>query len=330
MSALELQPLACGVEVLDDGLLAARAALAAGCPPSPATRRTYASVYKTFCAWLGPEAGVDELDARAVQAWRDRLEAAGAAPATVAKQLSALRYLAAAVGADPAIRDVKAQRVAAGQPRSLTHTQLDRLLRMPDQRTRHGKRDLAILQLLAHAGLRRSELCALGIDDIDERRRATDGALRRAVNDSTAWWATVRYAKRGRTRQIPLPQPALDAIAAWVRLRPSTEYDLLFCSLPRTGRAPGPLSTRDVARTVACHAAAAGLPEDRRSPHVLRHTYCTHLAAAGVPVEVIRELAGHADIRTTMIYTAIDSDRLEHAVATAHSHRTRLAAAIVS
>jgi integrase/recombinase XerD len=62
---------------------------------------------------------------------------------------------------------------------------------------------------------------------------------------------------------------------------------------------------------------------------VLRHTYCTHLAAAGAPVEVIRELAGHADIRTTMIYTAVDSDRLEQAVADAHSHRRCLQALTV-
>lgn len=314
------------VEVLADDSLVVRAAAVAGRPSSPATRRTYASVYRALCVWLGEDAGVDEFDVAVVQAWRDELEARGAAPATVAKHLSALRYLAAAIGSDPAIRDVKAQRVATGQPRSLTHAQLERLLRMPDARTRQGKRDLAILQLLAGAGLRRSELCSLELRDVDERRRAGDGAVRRAVSESTAWWVTVRYAKRGSTRQIPLPRPTLDAIAAWVKARPTTGHELLFCSLPRTGRPPGKLSTRDVARTVARHAHAAGLPDDRRSPHVLRHTYCTLLAGAGAAVEVIRELAGHADIRTTMIYTAFDADRLEQTVTDAHSHRAKLAA----
>jgi integrase len=84
----------------------------------------------------------------------------------------------------------------------------------------------------------------------------------------------------------------------------------------RTGPDPRPLSTRDVARIVARHAAAAGVPEDRRTPHVLRHTFCTHLADADADVAVIRELAGHADIRTTTIYTAVSDARLEHAMAT--------------
>ncbi|MEJ7784936.1 MAG: tyrosine-type recombinase/integrase, partial [Solirubrobacteraceae bacterium] len=65
-------------------------------------------------------------------------------------------------------------------------------------------------------------------------------------------------------------------------------------------------------------------PDDRRSPHALRHTFCTHLADAGVAIDVIRELAGHADIRTTTIYTAVHDDRLEDAIATAAGRRRGL------
>jgi len=133
---------------------------------------------------------------------------------------------------------------------------------------------------------------------------------------------TVRYAKRGRIRQVPLDSDALEAIIAWVKVRPTTDSEHLLLSLPRTGRPPGPLSTRDVARTVAGYATGAGLPEDRRSPHVLRHTFCTALANAGVDVGVIRELAGHADIRTTTIYTAVDKQRLEDGIAAVHVTRT--------
>jgi len=124
---------------------------------------------------------------------------------------------------------------------------------------------------------------------------------------------TVRYGKRGRTRAIPLDEDALAAITAWVKTRPAATEHLLL-SLPRTGQSPRPLNTRDVARIVARHA-AAGLPEDRRTPHVLRHTFCTHLADAGADVGTIRELAGHADIRTTTIYTAVSDARLEQAIA---------------
>ena len=135
---------------------------------------------------------------------------------------------------------------------------------------------------------------------------------------------TVRYAKRGRTRHVPLEQDALEAITAWVKVRPTCAYAELLVSLPRTRREPQPLTKRDVGRTVARYAKLAGLPEDRRTPHVLRHTFCTHLADAGTPIDVIRELAGHADIRTTTIYTDVSDERLEHAIASAASRRQGL------
>jgi hypothetical protein len=143
------------------------------------------------------------------------------------------------------------------------------------------------------------------VTDVDERRRASDPRLRQAIKGSTAWWAIVRYGKRGRTRAIPLDEDALAAIAAWIKSRPPAATEHLLLSLPRTAQ-PRPLSTRDIARIVARHAATAGLPDDRRSPHVLRHTFCTHLADAGADTAVIRELAGHADTRTTTIYTAVN------------------------
>ena len=186
---------------------------------------------------------------------------------------------------------------------------------MPDRRTRQGKRDLALLHLLGSAGLRRAEAARLLVSDVDERRRSSDPRLRRAIARSTSWWVTVRYGKRGCTRAVPLDEDALAAIAAWVKARPPAASEHLLLSLPRTRQPPRALTTRDVARIVARHAEAAGLPQDRRTPHVLRHTFCTHLADAGADVGTIRELAGHADIRTTTIYTAVSDARLEQAIA---------------
>jgi site-specific recombinase XerD len=135
---------------------------------------------------------------------------------------------------------------------------------------------------------------------------------------------TVRYGKRGRTRAVPLDEDALAAIATWVKVRPPAASEHLLLSLPRTGQPPRTLTTRDVARTVARYAEAAGLPENRRTPHVLRHTFCTHLADAGADVGTIRELADHADIRTTTIYTAVSDARLEQAIAERTRQRNRL------
>jgi site-specific recombinase XerD len=311
-------------EVIDPGGLAARAAEVAARQRSPETRRTYAAVYRSFAAFLGAHARPDDLTPAAVRAYRDALERAGRSPATVAKQLSALRGLADALGADQAMRTVRSARVARGEPRALTHDEFARLLRMPDRRTRQGKRDLALLHLLGSAGLRRAEAARLLVGDVDERQRAGDGRLRKAIGRSTSWWVSVRYGKRGRSRAVPLDEDALAAIAAWVKVRPATTTAHLLLSLPRTGQPPRALSTRDVARIVARYAQAAGLPEDRRTPHVLRHTFCTHLADAGADVGVIRELAGHADIRTTTVYTAVNDERLEDAIAGRRRDRLRV------
>jgi integrase len=119
---------------------------------------------------------------------------------------------------------------------------------MPDRRTRQGKRDLALLHLLGSAGLRRSEAAALTLGDVDERRRAADPRLRHAIKSSTSWWVTVRYAKRGRSRVVPLDDDALEAIT-WVKSRPVAATEHLLLSLPRAG-APGLLGARDIARIV--------------------------------------------------------------------------------
>ena len=258
-----------------------------------------------------------------MRAYRDRLEASGRSPATIAKHLSALRTLAGALGIEGVAMCAARRSRAASRARSRGE-EYARLLRMPDRRTTAGKRDLALLHLLGTAGLRRAEACVLLVGDVDERRRAGDGRLRRAIAHSTAWWVTVRYAKRGRTRHVPLEQDALDAIIAWVKVRPTCAYEELLVSLPRTGRAPRPLTKRDVGRIVARYAELAGLPEDRRTPHVLRHTFCTHLADADTPIDVIRELAGHADIRTTTIYTDVADERLEDAIASVARRRQGL------
>jgi hypothetical protein len=109
-------------------------------------------VYRSLLAFLGERATVEDLTPAAVRAYRDALEHADRTPATIAKHLSAIRGLAAAVGADADVRTVRSASVARGEPRALSHEEFARLLKMPDRRTRQGKRDLALLHLLGSAG----------------------------------------------------------------------------------------------------------------------------------------------------------------------------------
>jgi site-specific recombinase XerD len=168
-----------------------------------------------------------------VRAYRDALEHADRTPATIAKHLSAIRGLAAAIGADADVRTVRSGSVARGEPRALSQEEFTRLLKMPDRRTRQGKRDLALLHLLGSTGLRRSEAVALLLGDVDERRRAARPTTAPRDQGLDSWWVTVRYAKRGRTRLVLLDDDALEAIVAWVKSRPAAATQHLLLSLPR-------------------------------------------------------------------------------------------------
>jgi site-specific recombinase XerD len=96
-----------------------RAAEVAARQRSPQTRRTYAAVYRSLLGFLGEHATVENLTPAAVRAYRDALEHANRTPATIAKHLSAIRGLAAAVGADADVRTVRSASVARGEPRAL-------------------------------------------------------------------------------------------------------------------------------------------------------------------------------------------------------------------
>jgi site-specific recombinase XerD len=168
----------------------------------------------------------------------------------------------------------------------------------------------SLLHLLGSTGLRRAEASAVLVGDVDERRRSSDPRLRQAIKGSTSWWVTVRSGKRGRSRAIPLDEDTLAAITAWVKVRPTAATDHLLLSL----RALGSRRGRSARATSPATRRPPGCPRTGAPLTCLRHTFCTHLADSGADTAVIRELAGHADIRTTTIYTAVSDARLEHAI----------------
>jgi len=197
---------------------------------------------------------------------------------------------------------------------------------MPDRRTRRGRRDLAIMLLLGQTGLRRAEVCALRYEDLQELRSHPDPRRRAALApraaEQTGWVVHVRHPKRGRARSVDLTAVAVEALRAWTQSRPESATDHLFVSLARN-RPPEPLVPRALNKLVAAYAERAGLPEDRRTPHVLRHTFCTLLADDGQGLEVMAELAGHPDVRTTKGYVAVSSERKARAVRETFRERSR-------
>ena len=190
-------------------------------------------------------------------------------------------------------------------PDVLSIAQVERLLGWGDGATPADLRDRAALELLYGCGCRVSELCGLDVTDLDAAE------------------AVIRLRGKGsKERQVPVGEPALAAVEAWLR-----------SGRPRlAGRRPSPAlllnqrggrwSRVSVWTLVKKAGAAAGLPATV-SPHTLRHSYATHLLEGGADLRVVQELLGHADISTTEIYTHVDRAWLAEAWRSAHPRSGR-------
>jgi len=224
---------------------------------------------------------------------RQRLMQSGAAPATVNLTLAALRGVARAARNTNLmssedyrrITEIKpdaGQRLPAG--RATTGGELAALVeacdRDPDAA---GVRDAAMLAVLYTGGLRRSELAGL------------------ALSDYTADPPTVRVTGKGRKeREVPLPQSAGAAVAAWLDLRGDAPGGL-FLPLSRTGRIlGGSITAQAVNNMLIKRAEAAGV--DHLSPHDLRRTFVSTLLDKGADISTVQGLAGHASVTTTQRY----------------------------
>lgn len=189
-------------------------------------------------------------------------------------------------------------------PDVLSVTQVERLLAWGDA-TPAGLRDRAALELLYGCGCRVSELCGLDVADLDSAE------------------AMVRLRGKGsKERQVPVGEPALAAVAAWLGAgRPHLAGRRPSAALLLNQRG-GRLSRVSVWSLVKKAGAAAGLP-GTLSPHTLRHSYATHLLEGGADLRVVQELLGHADISTTEIYTHVDRAWLAEAWRSAHPRSGR-------
>lgn len=204
------------------------------------------------------------------------------------------RWLAATdrLPMDPA-EPLLSPRTGQALPETLNRTLVERLLEGIDTSRPLGRRDRAMLELFYSSGLRLSELCGLKLEQYDAQERF------------------LRVTGKGnKTRIVPIGGPAREALEIYlaqerrdlVKRRTGSE---VFLSV-RGGR----LSPDRVRQIVKQRAADAGI-ESKVYPHLLRHSFATHLLEGGADLRVIQELLGHADISTTQIYTHVDGARLK-------------------
>jgi len=188
--------------------------------------------------------------------------------------------------------DIDSPRLIRSLPHNLSYDAIERLIAAPDPATPEGIRDAAILELFYSCGLRISELAKLPLRDV-------------SLEESS-----VRVRGKGtKVRLVPLGARAIAKIQAWLEVRGAGKVreDALFLS-PR-GRH---LGRTTVWRIVKRYARAANIPENV-TPHMLRHSFATHLLDNGADLRAVQEMLGHADISTTQIYTHVSVERLSRA-----------------
>ncbi len=265
------------------------------------TLAAYARDLAAFDDWLRPRAVAPE--AATPGHLRDYLRGLSATVSarTAARRLSCLRgfyrFLAReGVRADDPTTLLDSPRLPASLPRHLSEAEIERLFAAASDRPgRPGLVGRAALELLYATGLRVSELLSL--------RRAA--FLRRPDT-------LVVRGKGGRERMVLVSRQAHDAVAALLAAAPDSGH--VFA-----GRDPRRAMTRQGFALLLKHAAlAAGLDPARVSPHVIRHSFASHMLARGADLRSLQTLLGHADIATTQIYTHVLAERLAELVALHH------------
>ncbi len=275
---------------------------------APRTVESYRRDLEDFSRWH--DAPIGGATTEEIESYLAELRAAGRAGATLARRLAALRSFfkhQALVGArdDNPAAAVASPRRARKLPRTLSPGEAERLIEAAAGTTPRAFRDGALVELLYGAGLRVSE--AVGLErasvDLDER-------LVRCVG------------KGGKERIVPIGRRAAEALRRYLaRGRPFLDRrhrPELF--LNSRG---GPLTRAGAFLILRTLAERAGLEPGRVHPHLLRHSFATHLLEGGADLRSVQEMLGHADLATTELYTHVTDKRRREAYFDAHPHARR-------
>jgi site-specific recombinase XerD len=269
-----------------------------------AYRRDLAAL-TAFRGGVAAEATVDELER-----WVAEMRAASLAPSTIARRTSAARSYFRHLGLIGARSDNPAAALVLPKrgrklPRALSPGETERLIDAAAGSSPRSLRDRALVELMYGAGLRVSEATGLekGSVDLDER-------IVRVVG------------KGGKERLVPLGRPAAEAVRRYLALgRPHLDrryrYELFL------NARGGPLTRAGAFLILRKLADRAGLEPERVHPHLLRHSFATHLLEGGADLRSVQEMLGHADLGTTERYTHVSDRRRREVYFRAHPHARR-------
>jgi integrase/recombinase XerC len=254
---------------------------------------------------LKEKADLRDLESQHIRRFVARLHAAGLSGRTLALTLSAwrgfYRWLSRQHGfpANPA-QGVRAPKSPRGLPKALSVEQAQQLLEGVAPETPEGARDRAMFELLYSSGLRLAELVALD---------AEDGRLDLRQAEVTV------TGKGGRTRTVPVGARARDALRDWIKARALLavpQERALFVGARGRRIAPGTVQAR-----LKAWAKRQGLGASVH-PHMLRHSFASHVLQSSQDLRAVQEMLGHASISTTQIYTHLDFQALAKVYDAAH------------
>jgi integrase/recombinase XerD len=275
---------------------------------APRTVEAYTRDLAQLADWLGKPVGTATTEV--LERWLAEMRAAGLAASTIARRIAALRafyrhqLLLGARDDNPAAA-LELPRRNRKLPRTLSASEAEQLIEAASGTTPRAMRDRALVELLYGAGLRVSEATGLHRRAVDLEER-----LVRALG------------KGSKERIVPLGRPAVDSLRRYIAMgRPHLDRrnrPELF--LNARG---GPLTRAGAFLILRRLAEKAGLEPTRVHPHLLRHSFATHLLEGGADLRSVQELLGHADLSTTELYTHVSDRRRRELYFQAHPHARR-------
>jgi site-specific recombinase XerD len=257
------------------------------------TEKQMKGTLKTFTAWWFAEHSTGDWTTAIpedLRDYRDYLVAHQYAPATIRRHLLRLRQAFGARGLADPTKGIKSPSEAPLQPQSLGRNEKNALLRAIAQRPRMGQRmrDMAIAQLMLHAGLRTEEVLELAPRDLVLNPRSGEAKI---------------HGKGNKMRTVPLNKTVREALSTW----------MAYAKIPADASTPlFPIADRTIRKNFDLYATAAGVSTFH--VHMLRHTCAHDLIQQGVALPTVASLLGHQSLHTTFRYTIPALDDLQKAV----------------
>ena len=278
---------------------------------SPHTLSNYQRDLDAFVQWsdsrgITQAEKVQEAD---IRQWVSHLHRRGLAGSSIQRSLSATRSLFNFLGREngyprnPAA-SVQAPRKPRKLPKTMDADQVDQYLNF-NQDSPLASRDRAIAELFYSSGLRLAELVAVNLQDIDHQARLI----------------TVT-GKGNKTRTVPVGGTALGAIEQWLQQRPPIAADPESANALFTSLRGKRISVRNIQDRIKLQGRKSGMSQDVH-PHMLRHSFASHMLESSGDLRAVQELLGHANIATTQIYTHLDFQHLAKVYDAAHPRAKR-------